>query len=82
LTVPGSPSSYAASSDGRAATVLGVLGLVVGFLFCPIVGVLLGVFSIIQSKKADKPATLGIAAIVASVLGVVMGSVLLTVLRH
>jgi hypothetical protein len=81
LTTPGSPS-YAASNDGRAATILGVIGIVVGFLLCPIIGLLLGVFSMIQAKKAERPATLGIAAIVASVLGAVMSLVLLTVLRH
>jgi uncharacterized membrane protein len=81
LTTPGS-SSYTASSDGRAATILGVIGIVVGFLFCPIIGLLLGVFSMIQAKKAEKPATLGIAAIVASVFGAIMSLVLLTVLRH
>jgi hypothetical protein len=81
LTTPGS-SSYAASSGGRAATILGVIGIVVGFLFCPIIGLLLGIFSMIQARKAEKPATLGIAAIVASVLGAVMSLVLLTVLRH
>jgi hypothetical protein len=82
LATPGSPPSYPATTGGRAATVLGVIGIVVGFLFCPVIGVLLGLFSIIQARKAERPATLGIAAIVASVLGLVMGFVLLAATRH
>jgi hypothetical protein len=69
-------------SNGGATTVLGIIGIVVGFLFCPVLGVLFGVLSIRQARKAGRPNTLGIAAIVASALGIVIAFVILVTLRR
>jgi hypothetical protein len=81
LTAPRASESPTAGKSG-AATALGVIGIVVGFLFCPVIGVILGVVSITQAKRAGVPGTLGVAAIVASVLGVVMAGVILLTLRR
>lgn len=54
---------------------LGIIGIVVGFLCCPIAGVVLGVISIIQANKYGSNKLWGILAIVASVLGTVISLV-------
>jgi amino acid transporter len=64
------PAATPAGND--KTTLWGVLGIVIGLLCCPIVGVVFGVLSINEAKKAGKPNTLGIVAIVASVVGIVL----------
>jgi amino acid transporter len=79
LTAPMPPAAASAGND--KTTLWGVLGIVIGLLCCPILGVVFGVLSINEAKKAGKPSTLGIVAIIASVLGTVLAIVVNLSLR-
>jgi hypothetical protein len=81
LTAPYPPPAATPAGNDKT-TLWGVLGIVIGFLCCPILGVVFGILSINEAKKAGKPNTLGVVAIVASVLGIVLGLILnFTVLK-
>jgi hypothetical protein len=69
LTAPYPPPAATPAGSDRT-TLWGVLGIIVGFLCCPILGIVFGILSINEAKKAGKPNTLGIIAIVASVVGI------------
>ena len=73
MTAPYPPPAAPASDRTQ---LFGILGIVIGLLCCPIGGIILGVLSMNEAKKVGKPNTLGIVAIVASVLGIVIGLVL------
>jgi uncharacterized membrane protein len=68
LTAPMPPAGAAPASNDKT-TLWGVLGIVIGFLCCPILGIVFGILSMNEAKKVGKPNTLGIVAIVASVAG-------------
>jgi hypothetical protein len=81
LTAPYPPPAAAPAGNDKT-TLWGVLGIVIGLLCCPILGVVFGILSINEAKKVGKPNTLGVVAIVASVLGIVLGLILnFTVLK-
>lgn len=58
-------------------TILGIIGIVVGLLCCGPAGIVLGIVSILQARKQGTAITLGIVAIVASVIGMIINGVLL-----
>ena len=69
---PPPPYESAAAPAGKDNTQLfGILGIVIGLLCCGPAGIVLGVLSIMQAKKFGKPQTLGIIAIVLSVIGMI-----------
>jgi putative Ca2+/H+ antiporter (TMEM165/GDT1 family) len=72
LTAPYPPPAAAGSDK---TTLWGVLGIVLGLICCPILGVVFGVLSMQEAKKAGKPNTLAIIAFVASAINVVFGIV-------
>lgn len=73
---PMAPMPPAAQPAGNDKTTLwGVLGIVIGLLCCGPLGIVFGVLSMNEAKKAGKPNTLGIVAIVVSVLNIVFGIV-------
>lgn len=81
MTAPYPPPAAAPAGNDKT-TLWGVLGIVIGLLCCPILGVVFGILSINEAKKVGKPNTLGVVAIVASVLGIVLGLILnFTVLK-
>ena len=67
---------YAPQPAGTDRTQLwGILGIVIGLLCCGPAGVVFGILSINEANKWNKPKTLGIIAIVASVLGMILSGV-------
>lgn len=71
MAPPPPPAAAPASSD--KTTLWGVLGIIIGLICCGPVGIVFGVLSILEAKKVGKPQTLGIIAIVLSVLNIVGG---------
>jgi hypothetical protein len=71
----------AAPAGNDKTTLWGVLGIVIGLLCCGPLGIVFGVLSMQEAKKAGKPNTLGIIAIVLSVLNMVFGIVYYTTMR-
>ena len=71
---PGPPAPAAAGND--KTTLWGVLGIVIGLLCCSPAGIVFGILSINEAKKAGKPQTLGIVAVVLSALSLVVGIIL------
>lgn len=57
------------------STLLGALGIVIGFICCPVAGVVLGILSIRDARAAGRSAALGIAAIIVSVLALIGGGI-------
>jgi len=53
----------------------GILGIVIGFICCPIVGVVLGILSIRDARAVGKSPALGIAAIVVSAVAAIGGGI-------
>jgi hypothetical protein len=60
----------------------GILGIVIGLICCPLVGIVFGILSIVEANKWGKPKTLGIIAIVASIVGSIIGVVIQLSLRN
>jgi hypothetical protein len=71
----------AAPAGNDKTTLWGVLGIVVGFLCCPILGFVFGVLSMKEAKKVGKPNTLGIIAIVLSAVSLIGSIVYYTAMR-
>ncbi len=69
MAPPPPPAAAPASSD--KTTLFGVLGIVIGLICCGPAGIVLGFLSIQEAKKYGKPQTLGIVAIVLSVIGLI-----------
>ena len=57
------------------STLYGVLGIIIGFFCCPIVGVVLGILAIRDARAAGKSSVLGIVAIVLSVVAAIGGGI-------
>jgi hypothetical protein len=79
LTAPYPPAAQPAGND--KTTLWGVLGIIIGLLCCGPVGIVFGVLSMNEAKKAGKPNTLGIIAIVLSALNIVVG-IIFAVMRR
>jgi hypothetical protein len=77
LTAPYPPPAATPAGNDKT-TLWGVLGIVIGLLCCPILGVVFGVLSMNEAKKVGKPNTLGILAIVASAINIIGGIVYYT----
>ncbi|GAA4688855.1 hypothetical protein [Phytohabitans rumicis] len=67
------PPPPAAQPASDKTTLWGVLGIVLGLICCPILGVVFGVLSLQESKKAGKPPTLAYVAFAAAALNLVFG---------
>ena len=80
MTAPYPPPAAPASND--KTTLWGVLGIVIGLICCWPLGIVFGVLSMNEAKKSGKPNTLGIVAIVASVINLIGGSVYYFGFRH
>lgn len=76
MSVPPPPGYPAARSN--TPTILGIIGIIVGLLCCGPAGIVLGVISILQARKTGQSQTLGIVAIVASVIGMIINIVLIS----
>jgi len=74
LSVPPPPGYPAARSN--TPTILGIIGIVIGLLCCGPAGIVLGIVSIVQARKTGQSQTLGIVAIVASVVGMIITGIL------
>ena len=72
---PPPPNMPVAPAKPDRTTLFGVLGIVIGAICCPIVGIVLGVLSMRDAKANGKPSTLGIIAIVVSVLAMIFGAI-------
>jgi hypothetical protein len=73
----GQPYGQPAQPAGTDRTQLwGILGIVIGLICCPLLGIIFGVLSIVEANKWHKPKTLGIIAIVASVAGGIIWSII------
>jgi hypothetical protein len=53
----------------------GWIGIVVGFICCPIVGLILGALSIRDAKASGKSPVLGYIAIAASLVSAIVGGI-------
>ncbi|HEY8472545.1 MAG TPA: hypothetical protein VIL37_07905 [Natronosporangium sp.] len=68
MTAPGAPA--AAGND--KSTLFGILGLVIGLICCGPAGIVLGILSINQAKQHGSSPALGWAAVIVSVLGILV----------
>jgi hypothetical protein len=75
------PPPAATPAGNDKTTLWGVLGIVIGLLCCWPLGIVFGVLSINEAKKAGKPNTLGIAAIVAAAINLIGSSIYFFALR-
>jgi hypothetical protein len=77
LTAPYPPPAATPAGNDKT-TLWGVLGIVVGLLCCPVLGVVFGILSMNEAKKFGKPNTLAIVAFVASAINIIGGIVYYT----
>ena len=81
MTGPYPPPAATPAND--KTTLWGVLGIVVGFLCCPLLGIVFGILSLNEAKKVGKPQTLGWVAIIVSAVSIVLWGVInFTVLNN
>lgn len=80
MTAPYPPPAATPAGNDKT-TLWGVLGIVIGLLCCPILGVVFGILSMNEAKKVGKPNTLGIIAIVASAINIIFSIVYYTSIR-
>jgi hypothetical protein len=71
----------AATPANDKTTLWGVLGIIIGLLCCWPLGVVFGVLSLQESKKAGKPPTLAYLAFAASLLNIIGAVVYWTTIR-
>jgi hypothetical protein len=69
---PGQPYGAPAAAGNDRTTLFGWLGIVIGFLCCPLVGIVFGVLSINQAKKNQNSPTLGYVAIALSIVSLII----------
>lgn len=74
MTAPYPPPAASPAANDKT-TLWGVLGIVLGLICCPVLGVVFGVLSMNEAKKAGKPNTLAILAFVASAINIIIGIV-------
>jgi CDP-diglyceride synthetase len=70
LTAPYPPPAATPAGNDKT-TLWGVLGIILGLICCPILGVVFGVLSMNEAKKVGKPNTLAILAFVASAINII-----------
>jgi hypothetical protein len=75
--MPGPPPPQMPANPAKQdrSTLYGVLGIVIGFICCPIAGVILGLLAIRDARAAGKSRALGIAAIIVSVIAAIGGGI-------
>jgi hypothetical protein len=78
-TPPPVPPPAAAAGPDRT-TLWGVLGIVIGFLCCGVLGVIFGILSVRDAKRFGKSPVLGYIAIALSIVGFV-GNIILSLTR-
>lgn len=78
---PPPPQTPATPAKQDRSAVFGILGIIVGFVCCPLIGVILGILAIRDAKAAGKSTALGIAAIIVSVIAAVGGGIYYAVRR-
>ena len=76
MTPPMQPQVPAAGPASDRTTLWGVLGIVIGFFCCPVVGIIFGILSMQDARRFGKPRTLGWLAIAASIVSIVLNGVL------
>jgi putative Ca2+/H+ antiporter (TMEM165/GDT1 family) len=69
VTTPYPPPAAQPAND--RTTLWGVLGIVLGLLCCPILGVVFGVLALQEAKKVGKPPTLAYIAFAASAVSLI-----------
>lgn len=69
MSAPYPPPAAAPSND--RTTLWGVLGIVIGVICCPVIGIIFGALSIRDAKRVGKSPVLGWVAIALSVLSLV-----------
>ena len=74
-SAPPPPQMPVTPAKQDRSTLFGVLGIVIGFICCPIAGVVLGILAIRDAKAAGKSTALGIAAIVVSAVAAIGGGI-------
>ena len=72
--MPQNPPGYGAQPMQAAAgpdrtQIYGIIGMIVGLICCPLVGIVLGVLSIRDAKRFNNSSTLGYLAIGLSAIG-------------
>ncbi|NUR72696.1 MAG: DUF4190 domain-containing protein [Hamadaea sp.] len=72
---PPPPPMPVAPAKPDRTNLYGILGIVIGFICCPIIGIVLGILSIREAKAHGKSSVLGIVAIVLSVVAAVVGGI-------
>lgn len=77
MGAPGQP--VAAGND--KTTLWGVLGIVLGLICCPILGVVFGVLSMQEAKKSGNQPTLAYVAFAASAVNLIFGIIYYTAIR-
>jgi EamA domain-containing membrane protein RarD len=70
--------SYPAAPANDKTTLWGVLGIVLGFFCCPIVGFVFGYLSLRESKKYGTKPTLAYVAFVLSAVSIVINIILVS----
>lgn len=63
-----------AASGNDRTTLFGVLGIIFAFC-CGILGIVFGILAITQARSNNKPPTLGVIAIVISILNIIGSAV-------
>ena len=74
-SVPPPPQMPSAPAKPDRTTLWGVLGIIIGFFCCPIVGILFGILSIRDARAAGKSSVLGLVAIVVSAIAAIGGGI-------
>lgn len=69
MTAPYPPPAAQPAND--KTTLWGVLGIVLGLICCPILGVVFGVLALQEAKKAGKAPTLAYIAFAASAVSLI-----------
>jgi hypothetical protein len=65
--------SYPAAQPNDKTNLWGILGIVIGFICCPILGFVFGALSLQEAKKSGKSPTLAYVAFGLSALNIVIG---------
>ncbi len=70
------PSTGPAPPAKDRTTLWGVLGIVIGVVCCPLLGVVFGFLSLQEARRAGRPPTIGYVALALSVVAAITQAVL------